>query len=225
MEMEPGRSAAGKQHAVDIPVFQQRLAGLFPPLNQVDNAVRDPGLQPQLHRQFGGGGGQLARLKHHGIPGNQRRNNVSVRQVTGEIVGAENGHHAVRLVAQQRFTVRHRRFALAGTLAVGFNRDARFANHRLHFGPGFPQRLAGFPGDKRRQRLFLRFQQGRKSLNAGDALRQRSVGPGIECAARRRAGRLHLRRTGAGRLPQDGLIFRSQFGQRCAAPLLPLPCD
>ncbi|VFS92409.1 Uncharacterised protein [Raoultella planticola] len=42
MEMEPGRSAAGKQHAVDIPVFQQRLAGLFPPLNQVDNAVRDP---------------------------------------------------------------------------------------------------------------------------------------------------------------------------------------
>jgi hypothetical protein len=30
MEMEPA-GAAGKQHAVDIAVFQQRLAGLFPP--------------------------------------------------------------------------------------------------------------------------------------------------------------------------------------------------
>ena len=60
MEVETGRRAAGEQHAVDITIFQQRLAGGFSALQQVDRPVGDARLLPQLDR-FCGSRCQLAR--------------------------------------------------------------------------------------------------------------------------------------------------------------------
>ena len=223
MEVETRRCAAGEQHAVDIAVFQQRLAGGFPALQQVNHPGGDACLLPQLDRQFRSGRRQLAGFKYDSIPGDQRRNDMPVGQVAREVVRAEDRHHAVRLVAQQRFPVRQRRLMKARPLVIGLDGDGGFADHRLHFGAGLPQRLAGLPGNQGRQRLFMRLQQRGETLYDVNTLGQRAVRPGIKRGARRGAGRLDVVGPRAGRLPQQRLILRGQFTHRCAAARLPLP--
>ena len=223
MEVETGRRAAGEQHAVDITIFQQRLAGGFSALQQVDRPVGDARLLPQLDGHFSGSRRQLAGFKHNGVPGDQRRNDMSVGQVAREVVGAKDCHHAVRFVAQQRFTVRQRRLMKARPLVIGFDGDRGLADHRLHFGAGLPQRLAGLAGNQGRQRLFMRLQQRGKTLYDVNTLGQRPVRPGIKRRARRGAGRLDVVSARAGRLPQQRLILRGQFAHRCAAAWQPLP--
>ena len=223
MEMETGRRAASEQHAVDITIFQQRLASGFSALQQIDHPVRDARLLPQLDGHFGGGRRQLAGFKHDGIPGNQCRNDVPVGQVAREVVGTKDRHHAMRFVAQLCFSVRQRRLMKARPLVIGLDGDRGLADHRLYFGAGLPQRLAGLPGNQGRQRLFMCLQQRGKTLHHGNTLGQRPVRPGVKCRARRGAGRLDVVGTRAGRLPQQRLILRGQFAHRCPTARLPLP--
>lgn len=114
---------------------------------------------------------------------------MSVGQVAREVVGAKDRHHAVRFVAQQRFTVRQRRLMKARPLVIGLDGDRGLADHRLHFGAGLPQRLAGLAGNQGRQRLFMRLQQRGKTLYDVNTLGQRPVRPRIKPRARRGAGR------------------------------------
>ena len=46
-------------------------------------------------------------------------------------------------------------FGVAGAVVVGGNGDSDLANHRRHFGTGFPQRLSGFRADLVRKFLLV----------------------------------------------------------------------
>ena len=66
----------------------------------------------------------LGRLEHDRIAGDQRRDDVAVRQVRREIVGAEHGEHAMRLVADGDL-VAERRLELALRRPLGIGRRSR----------------------------------------------------------------------------------------------------
>jgi hypothetical protein len=100
-----GLAAAGEQHAVDQRVLAQRDAGVAAAVDQVQHALRQAGLFPQLHGLDGGARRVFARLEHHRVPGDQGRHDVAVRQVAREVVRAEHGEHAVRAVAQHGIAV------------------------------------------------------------------------------------------------------------------------
>ena len=93
--------------------------------------------------------GLLGRLEHHRIARDQRRDDVAVGQMRGEIIGAEHGQHAMRLVAH-RDLVAERGFELPlrGALGISVDRNLDLVDDRSDFGPRFPIRLAGFARDE-----------------------------------------------------------------------------
>ena len=99
--------AAGEQDAVEVRMRCQRGAGVTRAVDQIDDAIRQPGLHPQLHRPDGGLGRVLAGLEHDGIACDQGRHDVAVRQMTREVIRAEDGEYAMRAVAQHRIAVRN----------------------------------------------------------------------------------------------------------------------
>ncbi|CRP91867.1 hypothetical protein PAERUG_P18_London_17_VIM_2_04_10_04627 [Pseudomonas aeruginosa] len=93
-----GATGPGEEQTVEPTVGGQRDAGFATTLDQVEHAGRQAGLDPGLERQLGDLRGQLAGLEHHAVTGQQRRDDMPVGQVAGEIVGTEYRHHAMRLV-------------------------------------------------------------------------------------------------------------------------------
>ena len=81
---------------------------------------------------------------------------MAVGQVRREIIGAEHGEHAVRLVADGDAGA-HRAFepALGGAVRIGRDRDVDLVDHRLGLGARLPERLAGLAGDQVGERLQL----------------------------------------------------------------------
>ncbi len=127
----------------------QRLAFLRPAGQQLHQRRRNPCAIEELEQSLGHGGGLLARLEDDRIAGDQRRHDMAVGQVRGEIVGAEHRHHAVRLVAQRGLALQRAvELALPGPLGIGADRDLDLVDHRFHFGPRFPHGFAGLAGDQ-----------------------------------------------------------------------------
>ncbi len=86
----------------------------------------------------------FGRLEDHGIAGDQRRDDVTVRKVRGEIVRSEHGEHAMRLVTHRDLVAeRSLHPALRSTFGIRLDRDLDLVDDGSDLGAGFPQRLAG----------------------------------------------------------------------------------
>ena len=222
MQGGAGLAAAGEQHAIDQRFLAQRDAGLAAAVDEVQHALRQAGLLPQcdgLHRRARR---ILARLEHDGIPGDQGRHDVAVRQVAGEVVRAVDREHAVRTVAQHGIAVRDLGLAFAGARAVRKDRNVDLVGHGRNLGARFPQRFADFLGDGRRQLLGVFLQQVAKTDGDGDAFFERAQGPGFEAVARRlgRARHVFLGRFAAGPgLAAGRRIDGGQFATAAGEPL------
>ena len=192
MQEVAGTGGAGEEEAVDVRIAGQRLAGVDLPLHQVEHPLGQPRLLPHLDHGFSHHGGQLGRLEHDRIAGDERRHNVAVGQVAREVVGAEHGHDAMGLVAHERLGARHGVFHRAGALVMGTDGDGNLALHGRHFGAGLPQGLAGFTGDGQGQRLLVLAEQVGIAAHDGKALFKGQIGPMVEGRAGRLDGRIHL---------------------------------
>jgi hypothetical protein len=103
----------------------------------------------QFDKPRANGRGFFRRFEQHRIAGDQRRHDMAVRQMRGEIIGAEDGKRAVRLVAH-RVAQPHRAFdpAVGGAFGIGLDRDIDLVRDRFDLGPRFPQRFAGLARDQ-----------------------------------------------------------------------------
>ncbi len=203
-----GTGRTGEEEAVDVRIAGQRLAGVDLALHQVEHALGQPRLQPDLQHGLGHHGGQLGGLEHHGIAGDQRRHDMAVGQVAREVVGAKHGHDAVGLVAHERLGARHGVLHRAGTLVMGADGDGDLALHGGHFGAGLPQRFAGFAGDGQRQRLLVLAEQVGIAAHNGQTIVEGQIGPIIESMAGSLDGSLHLGGAGGLSLPDNLILGR-----------------
>ena len=112
------------------------------------------------------------------IPRQQRRDDMAIGQVAGEIVRPQHGHRPVGMVAQHRFAKGHGGVRLSRPLGLRGDRQIDLAHHRADFGAALPKRLARLAGDQPRERFGAGFQHGLVDAGQGDALRQRCRGPG-----------------------------------------------
>ncbi len=78
---------------------EQRRAGVAPALHQIERAIGKPRLGPAPRHDLADQRRFLGRLEHHRIAGQQRGDDVAVRQVAGEVVRPQHRHHAMRAVA------------------------------------------------------------------------------------------------------------------------------
>ncbi len=129
-------------------------------------------------QEFTDGGSLFARLEDHRIARDERRDDVAVGQVRGEVVRPKNRHHSMRLVAQPRGALERTVELLgAGALAIGLDRDFHLADHRFDLGACFPQGLAGFARDQLGEGLGLLPYLIGKAADEFDAARVRFAGP------------------------------------------------
>jgi len=221
MQGGAGLAAAGEQHAVDLRLRAECDAGIAAAVHQVQHALRQAGLLPQLHGLHGGARRVFARLEHDRVPGDQGRHDVAVRQVAGEVVGTVDSEHAMRAMAQHGIAVGDLGIRFAGARAVGLDRDIDLVGHGRHFGARFPQRLADFLGNRRGQFFGVFLQQVAEARADGDAFFQRRQGPVLEGAAGglRGAGDVVFVRLVAGPgLAAGGRIDRDQFRAAAGEP-------
>ena len=92
-------SRTREQNAIHHPVFDEPLTNFDAAVNALDHIFRHLGFVEAAGKEFAHGGRLFTRFENHDIAGNQRGNDVSVRQMSREIVGPQNRHHAMRLVA------------------------------------------------------------------------------------------------------------------------------
>ncbi|MCY1423295.1 hypothetical protein D9M71_390040 [compost metagenome] len=203
----------------------QSDAGIAGTLDQVEHADRQAGFGPALHGQLGDFRGQLAGLEDHRVASQQRRNDMPVGQVAGEVVRAEHSDHAMRLVPQHGGGIGQRAALLAGALAMGLYRDGDLVDHAGHFGGGFPQRLAGFLADGAGQNVGLGLQGSGELLQDGDALLHRAPRPGRESGTRGGDGTLDLRRRSSAAGPDNGLAHRVERLQQLTLTCQPFTGD
>ena len=95
----PARADPVNKQAVDAVFPASALPSVGPADQQPDDAVRDARLVEAIDQEGAGRGGLLGRLEHHRIAREQRRDDVAVGKVRGEIIGPEHRQHAMRLVA------------------------------------------------------------------------------------------------------------------------------
>src|SRR3546814_19925192 len=101
----------------------------------MEHAVRQTGRLPAGDHRRADRWRLFAGFEHHAVAGEQRRHDMTVRQMAGEIVWTEHGDDAVRLVAQHVATGRGR---VPGALRVGAARHFDLADHPRDFCPRFP---------------------------------------------------------------------------------------
>ena len=142
VERHAGAGRAGEQQPVDARLGGQRLALLGPADQQPDHAFGDSRLVEAVDQEGAGRRGLFRRLEHHRIAGDQRRDDVAVGQVRGEIVGPEHGEHAMRLVAHRDLVAqRGLELPLRGALRISVDRNFDLVDDRADFGPRFPKGL------------------------------------------------------------------------------------
>lgn len=129
----------------------------------------------------------LRRLEHHRIAGDQRRDNVAVREVRREIVRPQDREHAVRLVPD-RDPVAHRRLELPlrRALGISLDRNLNLVDHRRDLGPRLPEGLPGLVRDDLREGVFLGPDDVREAAERLDPVGGRMRGPGRESLTRGR---------------------------------------
>ena len=200
-------------------------AGIARAVDQVQHAGRQAGPLPQFDRLGGRLRRIFARLEHDGIACNQSRHDMTVRQMTGEVVGTEHAEYAMRPVPQYRVAVGDLALRLAGAAAVGLHRDVDLVGHGRDFGARFPQRLADFDRNQARQVFGIFLQQVAKAHADGDPLIQRGTGPAFETGARGSAGAIDLGCSGHVAAPDRVASGRIDGGQWRAIAFDPLTVD
>ncbi len=148
---------------------------------------------------------------------------MSVGQVAREVVGAKDRHHAVRFVAQQRFTVRQRRLMKARPLVIGLDGDSRPCRSSPALRCGSPTAACWSRGKSGSPAPLYASPAARQNAVRRQYARPAAGATWIKRRARRGAGRLDVVSPRAGRLPQQRLILRGQSAHRCAAAAQPLP--
>ena len=177
-----------KQHAVEVRIGAQRHARIAPAVDEVDDAIRQARLLPQLHGFDGRARRIFAGLEDDGVTGDQGWHDVAIRQVTGEIVRAEDAEDAMRAVAQHGVAVGDLALRDAGTCVVRLHRNIDLVGHGRHFRARLPQWFTHFFRDQERQRFRMLLQQFTKAHADGDALFDGRIGPRREGRARGLAG-------------------------------------
>jgi len=137
-------------------------------------------LDPRRRRLFAG-------FEDDGVAGNQRGHDVTVGQMHREVIRAEYGQHAVRLVTQRR-TRPHCpvETALRCAFVVRIDRNLDLGHHGLDFGLGLPKRLAGFARDRVGKVLGTGANDVDEPVQSFDPNGQRACGPFGPCVARLR---------------------------------------
>ncbi|MCY1419084.1 hypothetical protein D9M71_346620 [compost metagenome] len=118
MQQVAGAAGAGEEQAIDTWVGGQRHTGFTCALHQVQHTRRQAGSNPAVDGKLSDLGGELAGLEHHAVACQQRRHDMAIGQVPGEVVRAEHRHDAVRLVPQNSRGIGQRTTLFAGALAV-----------------------------------------------------------------------------------------------------------
>ena len=137
MEERARRCAARKEQAVNLGV-QQRRARLAPALDDIQNAFWQACRLPTRAHNLRDLRGEFGGFEDNRVPRQQRRNNMSIRQMAREIKRPKDGHDAMRTMGETRCL----RDAGRRALIIGFDRDRDLIRHRIGFGPGFPKRFA-----------------------------------------------------------------------------------
>ena len=89
------------------------------------------------------------RFENDRVAGDQRRDDVTVGKMRGEVIGPEDRENAVRLMADGD-TVAERRLELPlrSALCISVDGNLDLVDDGGDLGAGFPQRLAGLAGDQ-----------------------------------------------------------------------------
>ena len=124
VERQAGARRAGEQQAVDAGMVGERLALRRAADDEADACRGHAGFEVAGVEEGAGGGGLFRRLEDDRVARDQRRDDMAVGQMRGEVVGAEHRQHAVRLVADGGARA-HRALeaALRGAFAIGGDRD------------------------------------------------------------------------------------------------------
>ena len=152
-----GAGRAGEQQAVDARARRRApCPASGPPISSRTTPSGISASWKQSDQELADRGRLLRRLEHHRVAGDQRRDDVAVGQVRGEIIRARarRARHAAcggpRSVAERRFELPLRR-----ALGIGVDRDLDLVDDRADLGPRFPERLAGLARDQLGELGFL----------------------------------------------------------------------
>ncbi len=186
VQRHSGARRTGEQQPVDARLARQLPAFVGPADQQPNEPFGDLRLVEAFDEQRPGRRRLFRRLEYHRVAGDQRRDDVSVGKVRGEIIRSEDGQHAVRLVLdrnlvpQVRFELPPRR-----ALAIGVDGDFDLVDHRGDLGSRFPQGLSGLFRDQLGERFLLRADDIGETAQRLEPVGLRMGGPG------------RLRRTGS----------------------------
>ena len=90
------RPAAGEEDPVEVRMRDEPCRDVGASLHEVHDARRKPRAMEELDEPLTDRRRLLARLEDHGVPEEERRHEVTVRQVRREVEGSEHRHHPVR---------------------------------------------------------------------------------------------------------------------------------
>ncbi len=182
------RPRAGEEHAVDARVQRQATADVGAALHDFENAVGQAGFAPKCCEQRAHGGCELARFEDDRIARRERRDDVPVGKMGGEVEGAEHSEHAARMEGGARAGAGLDRRDPAH--AVGERRiDLR--GEQLCFAARVPERLADFAGDEPRHLLAALARERSEATQHGGTRFEAAIAPLGKGAARARHGVVH----------------------------------
>ena len=202
-----------EQQAVDL--FPGQVAAhIAAAVDKIQNALGQARLGPQPGHEIRHSRRLFRRLEHNHIPGQQRRHDMAIGQMRREVIRAEHGQHAVRLVTQH--------LAHAGGLGCLFTRplglrsdgDLHLGGDAGDFGAGFPQWLASFARNHLGEGVSVGFHGRLEGADDGDAFGQRPPRPTRRrSTGARQSGRHAAHWPGPDRLARAG-IGGDEFSNR-----------
>ena len=144
-ERHAGARRSGEQQAVDARLGGQRAALVRAADQQAHDAFGNARGMEAFDQEGAGRRGLLGRLEDHRIAGDQRRDDVAVGQVRGEIIGAEHRQHAMRLVADRDLVAERRlELPLRRALGIGVDRNLDLVDDRARLRSSLPTTACRF---------------------------------------------------------------------------------
>ncbi len=152
----------------------QRLAGFRSAVDNIDDAFGNSGIAIKIEKELADSRCLFGRFEDHCIPGNQRRDDMAIGQMCGEIIGSKNREYTMRLMAHRIARAGLAiKAALRCPVGIGLYRDIDLVDHRFDFGARFPQRFAGFARNEIGKFLKIGFGSAGKSANPFQPAAQR----------------------------------------------------
>ena len=178
----PGR--AREQDPRDPVRLHERPARRPTALHQVEHAFRQARPFPERRHHRPDARGEFASFEHHRIAREQRRHDVSVRQVRRKIERPQHSQYAVGAMPQAGFAEGRGGSLLPRPLFLSRDRKRRFAHNALHFAPGVPEGLAHLKGDAASERFGIGLNGSGEGFHDRNARRERGCSPCLKGALR-----------------------------------------